>query len=576
MKYFFFLFLLILLTKNTIAQSNTKWHQQIRQLTSRIDSNMETHPETVISLGNQQIEIAKLMHNDSLILDAKLKQAEALFNLGIYDDCLKMRYKILAELDKQKHDKRIGELLLKIGWVYFELEDFKRYVEFATNAKKSFKETQHHTDTIRCNTEIGLGLVILGDTNNGFDLLIKTKALSKMNITDTFHKMIIYDNLSLAYTQIGDHKNALLCQLDVEQIRHKESPIYYDMASYEHLSEKYNAVQDYKNADYYSNLAIKTGKIYNNLMWLYVIYQNKASILEAQNKYREANQYLQMALELKDSIQNKDYNVKMSFVANKYELEKKQNKIMLLSKDKILATSKINQLSLGILTLLLLFIILGLYYMQRKNKQEIILKETFAKQILHAQESERQRVAKDLHDSVGQNILFIKNQLLSHDRNEVLLRKSVDNALEEVRNISKDLYPNQLEKFGLSAAVESLAEQVQISSGIFVSSDMQGIDDTLNKNVQINFYRIIQEFVNNTIKHAEATAIRITTENNHSEIKLIVQDNGKGFDKSELERKANMSSGLLNMEERIKMLKGKLEIESEMGKGTKSIFTIPV
>ncbi len=575
MKYLILL-LIILVTHFAHAQNHASLINQYTQLNASIDSNMEIHPESVIALGDKQIDIATQLHNDSLMWNAKLKQAEALFNLGIYDDCLKLRYNVLSELDKKKHDKRMSELLLEIGWVYFEISDYKRYIELAENAKKSFIETMHYEDTIRCNTEIGLGLVMLGQHNKGLELLKQSKEISKKYITDTFHRMVIYDNLSLAYTQMGDHKNALQSQLDVEQNRHKISPIYYDVASYEHLSEKYNAVNDYTQADYYSNLAIKYGKIYNNLNWLYVIYQNKASILEAQNKFKEANQYLQLAIDLKDSIQHKDYNIKMSFAANKYELEKKQIKISLLSQEKILATSKIQRLSLGILALLLTFIILGLYFVHRKNKQEIILKETFAKQLLNAQENERQRVAKDLHDSVGQNILFIKNQLLSQTRNETQLMKTVDSALEEVRNISKNLYPNQLEKYGLTAAVDSLAEQVQAASGIFVSSDMQGIDETLNKNVQINFYRIIQEFVNNSIKHAKATAIRITTELSDSEIKLIVQDNGIGFDKSILEQKANTSFGLLNMEERIKMLKGKLDIESEIGKGTKSIFTIPI
>lgn len=576
MRHKLIIIVLLLYGNFTFAQNSSNWRKEYFLHDSMLRSMLEVYPDSVIFQTTKQIDIATKLHDDSLLINAKLLQAEAFFNLGIYDECLKLRYNVLSELDKIKHDKRLSELQLEIGWVYFELGDYKRYIEFAENAKHSFIETKHYLDTIRCNTEIGLGLVMLGQHKKGLDLLIQSKEISKKFVLDTFHRMVIYDNLSLAYTQMGDHQRALLSQIDVEQHRHKISPIYYDMASYEHLSEKYIAVKDYKNADYYSNLAIKKGEIYNNLNWLYSIYENKAAILEAQHKFKEANQYLQLAINLKDSIQQKDYNIKMSVAANKYELEKKQIKISLLSKEKILAASKIQRLSLGLLSLSLLFIILGLYFVYRKNKQEMNLKETFAKQLLNAQENERQRVAKDLHDSVGQNILFIKNQLLSQARNEAQLMKTVDSALEEVRNISKNLYPNQLEKYGLTAAIDSLAEQVQAASGIFVSSDMQGIDEALNKNVQINFYRIIQEFVNNSIKHAKATAIRITTELHDSEIKLIVQDNGIGFDKSIVERKANTSFGLLNMEERIKMLKGKLDIESEIGKGTKSIFTIPI
>jgi signal transduction histidine kinase len=206
------------------------------------------------------------------------------------------------------------------------------------------------------------------------------------------------------------------------------------------------------------------------------------------------------------------------------------------------------------------------------------LQQKIAFQLIQAQEDERQRIAKDLHDSVGQNILFLKNHVQNNGDqiDTTKLVKSIDDALQEIRNISKNLYPNQLEKYGLIAAVEALADEVSQSTGIFVSSDMEGIEEILNNNVKINFYRIIQEFVNNTLKHAEATAIRITAQQTDQTIELIVQDNGKGFDKAEMQRKANHSFGLLNMEERVKMLKGTFAIESEPGKGTKSTFSIPV
>jgi signal transduction histidine kinase len=159
--------------------------------------------------------------------------------------------------------------------------------------------------------------------------------------------------------------------------------------------------------------------------------------------------------------------------------------------------------------------------------------------------------------------------------NDLRLMSSVDETLEEVRNISKDLYPNQLEKYGLIAAVDALAEKVKESSNVFVSFDLDAIDKNISADKQINFYRIIQECITNALKHAEASALRITASQMNGNLELVIQDNGKGFDKEILSKKAQLSFGLLNLEERVKHLKGKLILETSPGKGTKYIFSIP-
>ena len=126
------------------------------------------------------------------------------------------------------------------------------------------------------------------------------------------------------------------------------------------------------------------------------------------------------------------------------------------------------------------------WYNSRKNLR---LKEEHSHQLILSQEKERQRISKELHDSIGQNMLFIKNQLIKE--NHPVLLTSVNETLEEVRNISKDLYPNQLERYGLAAAVDALAEKVKESSSIFVSHDLEGFGKEITADKQINYYCII-------------------------------------------------------------------------------------
>jgi signal transduction histidine kinase len=339
------------------------------------------------------------------------------------------------------------------------------------------------------------------------------------------------------------------------------------------IASIYLAKQKPDSALHYCQLGEHIHKHQNNYVDLKHVYAMMGEIYHKLNNPEKAYMYAKRENQMSDSIFNARAAEASRIAEVRYKAKEKDEKNTLLEKEKH-TEAKLKYLYL--LFGLLISIAIGLYLIQKKTSSEKKLKEIFANQLLNSQEEERQRIAKDLHDSVGQNILFIKNQLQRSHKDDDQLITSIDIALEEVRTISKNLYPNQLDKYGLTTAVQALSEQVNKTTGIFVSTDMDGIDDALNKNVQINFYRIIQEFVNNTIKHADATAIRISTKLTPTDITLIVQDNGKGFNKQEIDKKSTTSSGLLNMEERIKMLKGKIDILSEPGKGTKSVFTIPI
>ena len=280
---------------------------------------------------------------------------------------------------------------------------------------------------------------------------------------------------------------------------------------------------------------------------------------------------------LKDSVYQSEYDESMAALTAQYDLDSKQKTIALLEKDQQIRQGQIRQqqtmMLIGLLAVGL--ILLGILLNNQRKTQKI--KTAFAQDLLKMQESERQRISKDLHDSIGQNILFIKNQLQrTAPSPSKQLVENLDSTLEDVRNIAKDLYPNQLELYGLQSAVDTLCETARESSGIFISSDLQGIDEKLDREAKINFYRIIQECINNSMKHADATSIRITSKQTPGKVELVVQDNGKGFDKAILERKAQRSFGMINIEERIKMLRGKLDLETAADKGVKLTFSIPV
>lgn len=577
MKRLLLLLLIILLftANQLLSQTNIDLLKEYQELDSIILSASQNNPSDAISAVKDQIAVAKKMESDSLIFLAEINSARILNDLGLFDQTFEILYDLLAKTEKNPNDKRTIDLHFYIGSSYFQMSDHEKSVSHFETAKKLAIQHHKYEDTVKINLELGLAFVGVGQHKKGFEMLEKNLELAKKIKNE---ELIItgIDNLSNSYFEIGDHENALKYQLEL--LNYLNDSKHFNTAINQHLAEIYIALERWDDAQKHVTLAIKYATEMGSNDWLFDCYKNQAAIHEAKGKYKEALSFHQKYLVTKDSVYQKDYDEKMSAMANLYELEHKERQIDKLTIDTQMAAAKIERLSFFIAFLALLIGLLVTFYQYRKNKTEKDLQQKIAFQLIQAQEDERQRIAKDLHDSVGQNILFLKNQVQTNGDqiDPAKLIKSIDAALQEIRNISKNLYPNQLEKYGLVAAVEALAEEVTHATGIFVSSDMEGIEEILNKNVKINFYRIIQEFVNNTLKHAEATAIRITAQQTDQTIELIVQDNGKGFDKAEMQRKAHHSFGLLNMEERVKMLKGKFAIESEPGKGTKSTFSIPV
>jgi signal transduction histidine kinase len=215
--------------------------------------------------------------------------------------------------------------------------------------------------------------------------------------------------------------------------------------------------------------------------------------------------------------------------------------------------------------------------------------EAFSHKLLASQEQERQRIAAELHDSLGQSLLIIKNRAALAERDidekEVVaeqlaeLSRSATSAIEECREIAYNLLPFQLERFGLSKTLYGIFTRIGEVTEIHATTEIDAIDDLLTDEAQVNVYRIVQECANNIIKHSQAAEALLTVKRHEREITLLVQDDGRGFVKESApvagaspaltgtgEPRAKRGGfGLIGIAERVKMLRGDLEIESEHG-----------
>lgn len=202
---------------------------------------------------------------------------------------------------------------------------------------------------------------------------------------------------------------------------------------------------------------------------------------------------------------------------------------------------------------------------QTKHKDEV------AKSVLQAEEAERKKLGEELHDNINQLLgvvkLYIQHALVNPKMREELLRKSagyITQTIEEIRDLSRSLLPPALHEQGLLESLHQLIEDIRQAKDIHFKIEHAGFDEAqVPDNKQLVIYRIIQEQLNNVLKHAHATTVEIHLARHNGRVQLTVEDNGAGFDPAQ----SKPGMGLNNIRNRIEVFNGEMEIRSAPGKG---------
>ena len=224
------------------------------------------------------------------------------------------------------------------------------------------------------------------------------------------------------------------------------------------------------------------------------------------------------------------------------------------------------------------FLIAWLIYHNRVShlKEIAETKTAFSRQLIESQEAERKRIAAELHDGLGQNLIVIKNRAMlgikrGDDKERVLkelnnISESAAQALEEVREITNNLRPQLLDRLGLTKAITAMLKKV--SGVIEIESEIDPIDNIFHETQEISIYRIVQESLNNVIKHSNASNAIVRIKREENKVLITIEDNGKSFDPANV-RSSGGGLGLVGLKERAQLLSGEFLIDSRIGEGTK-------
>ena len=593
----FYLFLFLSFSILSFSQNNTQLVDSLLRESKKDTSYIRFNTKNLVSFSKEKIDSVNAIQvqgvsisQDSLkrLLEATIISAKAI-----------------------DYKKGVADAYLNLGTNYYYLGNYKAHFESQLEAIKIYETIGEHALAAKSYGQLGY-LSRRRDLNMANSLMQKAIQLAKEDslkakvqdlynnysilklmekkydsakhyakkgliikevIKDSFGIPYSYANLANAYSEEGKLNQALVYFTKALNLRKtlKDSigmgESHVQIAEVLKQQNKLNkALDNFKSSMFYASKKKYGGLLSYN-------YYQLSDVYKKTNKVDSALHYLEKHLKLKDSLEGQKVLEELASLRVEFDTEKKEKELLQTKTDKAeteLNLSNQKFLTYGLLASILILSSLGISIFQRNKRKHAAAiaeqREQNLQSIIYAEEKERTRIARELHDGIVQQIgatilksRNIFNQLGVAEKQESQeLLKDLESSSSELRTISHQMMPRALEETGLITALQDLFLNSLKPVNISYDFQHQDIDQRLPRNVEITLYRITQELINNVIKHSKADEVNIQLFKTENEVIYMVEDNGTGFvsDKKE-------GIGLKNIKSRIDLIKGIVNFNSE-------------
>ena len=576
------------LKKTTIDRAN------LRKTVAQMQAMYSNQTEEIQLIGEWVIKNTNTDSLREIQATAHLVLGKAYTNVLNFEDAT--RHLTIAQSIAEKNIFYTiqAEALNTLGAVYDRNEQNEKAAEYYEKALTISKQTNYLRGTALAEYNLGSVQLETGPGNSksirsSVDLMLKGYNIVNQ-LKDTQNIIAQSSGISNAYAILKNYDSASIILKNAEKLIKATGKEVVYIRHYTRVAKIYNDKKKYPEAIKYYNIGLVLAKKYNIPRWQCMYYSGLAETYENMGDYKKANQYNQLNIKMHDALVSKENFIAAADIQNRYERAKKDNEILkLASVNK--QNSTLNTILIGSSFGLLLISFLGYVNFKNRSKiskqQEELQNQKIAelekdKQLLaidamlKGQEEERSRIAKDLHDGLGGllsgtklSFMNVKENLPLSAKNTALFDKSLsmlDNTIGDLRKVAHNLMPEALVKFGLHEALRDFCDSIQSSSGIQVLFQQFGEKRKPGNTAEVFTYRIIQELVNNTIKHADASRIIVQLTMSSNKTGITVEDDGKGFDKNNILR--TKGAGLANIKYRVQYFNGGLDIVTSPGNGT--------
>lgn len=501
------------------------------------------------------------------------------------------------KLATQLNNERFKSIVLNnIGLIYQDMKQFNKALIYQKQTLKIRKDLSMLDALPDSYNNIGICYKNLNKPDSAIYFFNKSIEYSKRT-SNAVAESLALSNLGDLYFTKGDYKRAEeynLIALSVNQTDAKQnmnnnmslSGIYYGLGQYDKGIEYGLKAKKWVE----DNKAFASGyNVYKLLSLNYAATGQKDLALENMSRWQVFN----------DSIFSEQNAEAINRLEIAFKTEQKEKEILKqkvenekLQKEKAFAEIKIynrNKWIIGIIasSLILIFFLL---FLSQKNKRKvqaekdtaiILEREKGLKEVFIAQEDERKRIAKDLHDGIGQQLSAVKmyfqsitNKIIKNNpeiKDDILkIDKMITETGDDVRNISHQMMPKALMELGLIEALKDLLENCFIKTNVVYNFEHFGFNERLPSNIEIVLYRITQELLQNIMKHSGASKVDVQLTKLKNYCVLVIEDNGKGI----LQNSHSDGIGMLNINNRLRTINGNLNLDSGKGRGTTATIRI--
>lgn len=574
-----------------------------------------TAPHNAIKVYKKAAKISQSI-NFSLGTFRSYSYTAIVFNdLAVYDSAIYYNKKALPFAEKIGYSKGIAATYINLGNTYQffgqndkVIENYQKGIEIfesigdSTSVSKSYqnlaalfssidnsdKEIEYLKQSLKTNAsnnqlqkgfiygDLGLAHLRLKKYEQALAYFKKSEEISK-KLKDVRLDFFVANHFGDYHMYKSEYEKAIPFFEESLTINNELNDEYYRADALFKLGEAHSKLKRYTKAKAYLNEALVMARMSNTKEIQEKVYLELAFINENLGNYKQAYIYNKLGLKFSDSLKNERFIKQINLLEKQFETKKKDNEINL---QKLQLEQQKNQLqkrkmqanyALGT-AIFFLFSMIGIwmFYKQRqkrKNQELLVLKNeahiNSLESLIEGEEKERLRISKELHDGVNGDLSAIKHKLntLLQLNNKTIEEAVVmiDKSCEQVRAISHNLVPPALENFDLKSAASDYCTNMNNIHSQKITFNYLGDDVVLPKIVEINIFRIIQELVTNSIKHASANNIDVQLSIRESDIQLAVEDNGKGFDISNLKTEG---IGISNIKHRVSFLNGEIDIAS--------------
>ncbi|MEP7230896.1 MAG: sensor histidine kinase [Ginsengibacter sp.] len=498
-------------------------------------------------------------------------------------------------LERSSDQSRLPILYSNLCSLLNDQKEFGKAIEYGNKAIELAKKNNDNYTLVNALINLSNTYSYLKQPQKEYSLLQKALPLAIKN-KDLEQLSDVYNNIGDYYYEQKKYQPSLNYYLESYKYTQQMGNHYHICTACSHLALLYHNLNQPNKAMHFIIQAETLAKEVGARADLKEIYLTRAEIEKQRGNFKIAYDYLYKSSEIKDSLFKVETSEKVADIEARYENEKKQKEILQLEKDKqiqnlsIRQKSTLNYFLFGSIAALLIVGFSGyrnLRHRQQLAKQQEELHQQQIRELekdkqlvavdsmLKGQEDERSRLAKDLHDGLGGLLSGVKfslsnmkdNLIITPDNMTVFERSLdlIDTSIKELRRVAHNMMPEMLVKFGLDEGLKEYCISINTTKLLTVKYQSLGMEERIDKSIEIIIYRIVQELLNNIIKHAAATDAFVQLIREGARLNVVVEDNGKGFETNLTD---NKGAGLENVRSRVDYLKGQLDIHSEIGKGT--------